>query len=88
VVGEGRSRLALLVVSGLEDTRELCQRANRQLGNLPGWVRIHFLSRVPEPWTVENGFLTPTLKLKRAEVEQQFAQQIEAMYQGPELYSG
>jgi hypothetical protein len=28
------------------------------------------------------------LKLKRAEVEQQFAQQIEAMYQGPELYSG
>jgi long-chain acyl-CoA synthetase len=88
VIGEGRSRLALLAVSRLEDTGELCHRANRQLGNLPGWVRIHFLSRVPEPWTVENGFLTPTLKLKRAEVEQHFADQIEAMYQGPELYRG
>lgn len=87
VIGEGRSRLGLLAVSDIEDPRELCQRANRQLANLPGWVRIHFLSRVPEPWTIENGFLTPTLKLKRAEVEQHFAGQIEAMYQGPELYS-
>jgi long-chain acyl-CoA synthetase len=86
LIGEGRSRLALLAVSKIKDPRELCHRANRQLGNLPGWVRIHFLSRVPEPWTVENGFLTPTLKLKRAEVEHSYAEQIDAMYQGPEFY--
>ena len=35
-----------------------------------------------EPWTVENGLITPTLKIKRAALEQRFAAQIEAIYAG------
>ena len=33
------------------------------------------------PWSIENGFMTPTLKLKRAPLMAHFAQPIEGMYQ-------
>jgi len=32
-----------------------------------------------EPWTIENGFLTPTLKIRRTEVEKKFGEQAEAL---------
>ena len=34
-----------------------------------------------EPWTVENTFMTPTLKLKRNNLAAHFADAIEGMYQ-------
>lgn len=34
-----------------------------------------------EPWTIENGLMTPTLKLKRNPLLARFSAQIEAMYQ-------
>jgi long-chain acyl-CoA synthetase len=37
---------------------------------------------VLEDFTVENGYLTPSLKLKRAQVIQDFAAEIEALYAG------
>lgn len=36
-----------------------------------------------EPWTIENTFMTPTLKLKRNNLMNHFAPAIEAMYQKP-----
>ncbi len=33
-----------------------------------------------EEWSIENGMLTPTLKLKRADVEEEFKKQIEGLY--------
>ena len=36
-----------------------------------------------EPWTIENTFMTPTLKLKRNNLMGYFAGQIEAMYSKP-----
>jgi long-chain acyl-CoA synthetase len=80
VVGEGRARLGLLVVSRVEDLRELCRRANEQLHDFPGYARICHIARVTAPWTVENDLITPTMKLKRRNVEQRYAAEIEAMY--------
>jgi long-chain acyl-CoA synthetase len=37
---------------------------------------------VAEPWTIENGLLTPTLKLKRAKVMEKFNAEIDGMYAG------
>jgi long-chain acyl-CoA synthetase len=38
------------------------------------------MSVVPEEWSVENGALTPSLKLKRRVVEQRYAREIGAFY--------
>ncbi len=35
--------------------------------------RLDFVAIVPEQWTVESGFVTPTLKIKRNVVEQHYA---------------
>ena len=35
----------------------------------------------PAPWTIENTFMTPTLKLKRGNLMAHFAREIEGMYQ-------
>jgi long-chain acyl-CoA synthetase len=34
----------------------------------------------PEVWTPENGFLTPTYKIKRDVVRRHFQQQLDALY--------
>jgi len=78
VVGEGRPHLGLVCVSKLDNEKELCARANAQLKDFPGYARIRFIARVAEPWTVDNGLITPTLKLKRNKIEERFASEIEA----------
>ncbi|MFL6712905.1 MAG: AMP-dependent synthetase/ligase [Sulfurifustis sp.] len=80
LIGEGRSWLGLLCVSKTEDLSVLCSRANTQLRDFPGYARIRYIARVPGPWGVDNGLLTPTLKLRRKEAERQFHKEIEAMY--------
>jgi long-chain acyl-CoA synthetase len=35
-----------------------------------------------EPWGVENGLQTPTLKVKRAEVARRYAAEIRELYEG------
>jgi len=85
VVGEGRAHLGLLVVSKLEDERELCRRANAQLKDFPGYAKIRHLARLADPWTVENGMITPTLKLKRNKIEERYAKEIEAMYKRQDI---
>lgn len=85
VIGEGRSKLALLAVSQLQNDQELVDRANVRLADFPGWVSIHFIKRIDEQWSVENGFMTPTLKLKRSKIEEHWAKDIDAMYNIPDL---
>ncbi|MHB1567317.1 MAG: AMP-dependent synthetase/ligase [Acidiferrobacter sp.] len=80
IIGEGRGMLGLIAVTTLKDERALIDRANRQLHAFPGYTRIRTARVVEGPWTVENGLLTPTLKVKRHEVEQRYAAVIAAMY--------
>ena len=35
-----------------------------------------------EPWTIDNGLITPTLKLKRKALNEKFAPQIQTLYAG------
>jgi len=39
-----------------------------QMKEFPGYAQVHRVTATLDPWTVENGLLTPTMKLKRAKV--------------------
>ncbi len=58
------------------------ERVSRQLSSFPGYARIVKVCCQLEPWSIEDGLITPTLKLKRNKVCERYAQQIEEMYSG------
>ena len=80
LVGEGRPFLTLLAVAKDADEKQLVRRANERLAHFPRYVRVRRAILSPEPWTIENGLLTPTLKVKRNDVLKRFAPEIEAVY--------
>lgn len=47
---------------------------------LPVYQQLKFLVVITDPWTVENACLTPTLKLKRANIEKRLAEHAEHWY--------
>jgi len=52
------------------------------LASFPGYARVHAITCSLQAWTVENGMITPTLKLKRRRILEEFAEHIEQMYAG------
>ena len=80
LVGEGRPFVVLLAVSQETDEKVLIRRANDKLRDFPRWTRVRRVIMQKEPWSVDNGLLTPTLKLKRPILLQRLAPQIEAVY--------
>jgi long-chain acyl-CoA synthetase len=82
LVGEGRPFLVLLAVTRETDEAALVRRANDQLTSYPRWVRVRRVIATPDAWSVENGLATPTQKLKRPRVLEQFRERIDAAYAG------
>ena len=62
--------------------RLVLDRIRNVLREFPAYATPRATWCSPEPWTVENGLITPTLKLKRAALQERFASQIEAIYAG------
>ncbi|MCG6899807.1 MAG: long-chain fatty acid--CoA ligase [Gammaproteobacteria bacterium] len=52
-----------------------------RLKDFPGYAKVRRLILSLEPWTVDNGLLTPTLKVKRARVLDKFAEEIKVLYE-------
>jgi len=57
-------------------------RIAAQMKEFPGYAQVRRVAATLEPWTVENGLLTPTMKLKRAKVMEKFNAEIDKMYAG------
>ena len=47
---------------------------------LSGYEQLQMFVIMSEPWTIENGLLTPTMKLKRAKIEAAVADKLEGWY--------
>jgi long-chain acyl-CoA synthetase len=50
------------------------------LKDFPGYAKVRRVILTLDPWTVDNGLQTPTLKVKRARVLEKFAEQISSLY--------
>ncbi|MDD5384233.1 MAG: long-chain fatty acid--CoA ligase [Gallionella sp.] len=57
------------------------KRIALSLRGFPGYAHVRRVLLLQEPWTMENGLLTPTLKLKRDKVAKQLAAQIKQLYE-------
>jgi long-chain acyl-CoA synthetase len=69
-------------LSGPETHQLMLTRIREQLRALPGYADVRRCTVTLEPWTIENGMMTPTLKLKRAKVMEKFNAEIDRMYAG------
>ena len=74
-----------LAPASLRDSKVLSavvRRVKVALRDFPGYAKIRQVSLSLEPWSVEDGLMTPTLKVKRPKVLEHHAAEVEAMYRG------
>ncbi len=66
-----------------KDVRNAALRRIKALTrNFPNYGIPRNVRLLAEPWTIESGLLTPTLKLKRARIRERFAREIDELYGG------
>lgn len=65
-----------------EVIQKVSESLNQRLAHFSGYAQIRQFHLSTEPWTVDNGLITPTLKTKRPQLMRHFEQAIAAMYEG------
>jgi long-chain acyl-CoA synthetase len=61
---------------------EALRHVRAALTDFPGYAKIRRLRLFLEPWSIDNGLITPTLKVKRNQVLARYATDVTAMYSG------
>ncbi len=64
-------------------TQFVLERVAKQISSFPGYAKIRKIHCTLTPWTIEDGLITPTLKVKRDKVYERFESAIEALYSEP-----
>ena len=98
VIGERKPFLSTIVVLNTEACKNhkidisdleneptksiLLKRIAKRMNDFPGYAQIYKITATTDPWEVENGLLTPTLKIRRSKIRELFADQINKMYEG------
>ncbi|MEZ4704301.1 MAG: AMP-binding protein [Bdellovibrionota bacterium] len=82
VIGHGRPYLTALVSGQVSEDQfqDLLEKVNQ---GFPHYKKIRKLRKIEEGFTVENGSLTINQKLKRKDIEKNFEDEIQALYQTP-----
>ena len=75
--GEGMAGVVALIVP--VEGRDVAAAVKRVNGRLSSIERIRRFETLAEPFTVENGLMTPTMKIKRRQVLQRYAAEVAAL---------
>ncbi len=59
---------------------ELNEQLKQVNQEVEAFERLQFLTVVKEPWLIENGFLTPTMKMKRSMLEDTYGPKMDEWY--------
>ncbi len=72
--------------AGLLQDKRACsavlERLGAQLRSFHAYAQVRRVALSMEPWTVENGLLTPTLKVRRNLVMTRYTDLVEKLYEG------
>ncbi len=60
----------------------LLERINARLSAFPGYAKIIRAHARLDPWTIEQGLITPTLKIKRKPLHEEYEAIIDQLYKG------
>ncbi len=60
----------------------ILKRISERTASFPGYAQIRRVSLSLTPWTVDEGLLTPTLKLRRNQILERHKEEIERIYAG------
>ncbi|MBX3639068.1 MAG: long-chain fatty acid--CoA ligase [Nitrosomonas sp.] len=88
VIGESRPYLCVLAVLNSKNRQNetieeiLLDKITYETREFPGYARIRKVAVMAEPWTVDNEMLTPTLKLRRSKILEQYRTEVEKLYEG------
>ena len=63
-------------------TKILLERMAAKLASFPGYAKLYAIKATLAPWTIENGLITPTMKIKRQRIEDHYQDAITAFYAG------
>jgi long-chain acyl-CoA synthetase len=61
---------------------KVLRRIARNLSSFPAYAKVNRVLLLRDPWTIDNGLLTPKLSLKRNKVVEMFSAEIDALYKG------
>ena len=83
VLGDGKKFIAALIVPAPGATREeIAAEVEKVNSTHASFERIKRFELIPDDLTIENGFLTPSLKLKRKAVAERHRDLIERLFEG------
>lgn len=60
--------------------KHVIQRIRKQIHDFPSYAKIRRVACLLEPWTLEDGLLTPTLKIKRQPILDKYAREIQTLF--------
>ncbi len=63
-----------------EAKRAALRRLKAATNSFPNYGIPRQVALLREPWSIDNGLLTPTLKIKRNVIRQRYSDEIEALY--------